>query len=61
MPQPFNYLDPVLITDLINAALKEDIGPGDYSTLASIEENAQGTAELIIKDNGVLAGIDVAK
>jgi nicotinate-nucleotide pyrophosphorylase (carboxylating) len=61
MAQSFNYLDPVLITDLINAALKEDIGPGDYSTLASIEENTQGTAELIIKDNGILAGIDVAK
>ena len=46
---------------IINNALREDIGAGDYSTLACIPEKTKGKAKLIIKEAGILAGIDFAK
>lgn len=46
---------------LIKEALQEDIGHGDHSTLSCIPANAKGKAELKIKQEGVLAGIEVAK
>ena len=46
---------------LIKNALAEDIGDGDHSTLASIDANATGKAILKIKEDGVLAGVDVAE
>ncbi len=46
---------------LIQNALAEDIGDGDHSTLACIEPNARGKAILKIKDNGILAGVDIAE
>ena len=46
---------------LINAALAEDIGDGDHSTLCCIPANARGKAVLKIKQNGVMAGIEVAE
>lgn len=55
------YLDKAKITAFLKAALEEDIGPGDYSTLASIDARAPGRAELIIKEPGILAGLDVAQ
>lgn len=47
--------------EFIAAALKEDIGTGDHSTLASIPDDAQGKAVLKIKETGVLAGVDLAQ
>lgn len=49
------------LNELISNALKEDIGDGDHSTLASIDENQKGTAILKIKDEGILAGVNVAE
>jgi nicotinate-nucleotide pyrophosphorylase (carboxylating) len=46
---------------LIHDALAEDIGDGDHSTLSSISAAAKGKAVLKIKENGILAGIDVAE
>jgi nicotinate-nucleotide pyrophosphorylase (carboxylating) len=46
---------------LVDAALKEDIGDGDHSTLSSIPSNAKGKAVLKIKQDGILAGMDVAQ
>lgn len=46
---------------LIKDALAEDIGSGDHSTLACIDKNAEGIAVLKIKEDGVLAGVDVAE
>ncbi|MEI9946799.1 MAG: carboxylating nicotinate-nucleotide diphosphorylase [Chitinophagaceae bacterium] len=46
---------------LIDEALKEDVGDGDHSTLSCIEAGAKGKAVLKIKQEGVLAGVDVAK
>ena len=44
----------------IEAALHEDVENGDYSTLASIPADAKGKAVLKIKENGIIAGIDLA-
>ena len=61
MGNDLSYLDQQKITQFIGNALAEDIGPGDYSTLAAIDENATGRAKLIIKQAGVLAGMAVAQ
>ena len=42
-------------------ALNEDIGPGDFTTLATIPDDALGKAQLIVKDNGILAGVTIAE
>jgi nicotinate-nucleotide pyrophosphorylase (carboxylating) len=49
------------IQEFIRLSLEEDLGPGDYSTLASIPPNEQGAAVLKIKESGILAGMDVAR
>lgn len=46
---------------LVETALQEDIGNGDHSTLSCIPEDAKGKAVLKIKQEGVLAGVDVAE
>ena len=46
---------------LIDMAMKEDIGDGDHSTLSCIDPGAKGKAVLKIKENGVLAGMQVAQ
>ncbi len=46
---------------LIDEALKEDIGDGDHSTLSSIDANKKGKAVLKIKQDGILAGMQVAE
>lgn len=56
-----NYLTEENINFFINSALKEDVGSGDYSSLASIPNNAISRAQLIVKDNGILAGVELAK
>lgn len=46
---------------LIDHALSEDIGPGDHSTLSTIDAGQQGKAVLKIKQDGILAGIAIAE
>ena len=46
---------------LIDEALTEDIGEGDHSTLSCIPESARGKAILKIKQDGILAGVEVAE
>ena len=48
------------VDEIIELALLEDIGDGDHSSLACVPENASGKATLFIKDNGILAGVDLA-
>lgn len=50
-----------MLDEIIKNALREDIGEGDHSTLACVPENAQGTAKLLVKESGILAGVVVAK
>jgi nicotinate-nucleotide pyrophosphorylase (carboxylating) len=46
---------------LVDEALREDVGDGDHSTLSCIPADAKGKAVLKIKQNGILAGMEVAK
>ena len=50
-----------LIDDLIKLAFAEDIGDGDHTTLCCIPETAMGKSRLIVKEDGVLAGVDMAE
>lgn len=49
------------INQIIKIALAEDIGDGDHSSLACIPENATGEAHLLVKEDGVLAGVEFAE
>jgi len=49
------------LEELISNALKEDVGDGDHSTLSIIAPDVKGKAVLKIKDEGIIAGIDVAE
>jgi len=49
------------ITSFIQQSLQEDIGQGDYTTLSTINKDQQSKAKLLVKENGILAGIDLAK
>jgi nicotinate-nucleotide pyrophosphorylase (carboxylating) len=46
---------------IIANAIREDVGPGDYSSLACIPTDAQGKAKLLVKADGIIAGIDFAR
>lgn len=50
-----------LVDKLIDLAFAEDIGDGDHTTLCCIPEEAMGKSRLLIKEDGILAGIEVAK
>lgn len=49
------------INDLIDLAIKEDIGDGDHTSLSCIPKDAVGKAQLLVKEDGILAGIEIAK
>jgi nicotinate-nucleotide pyrophosphorylase (carboxylating) len=46
---------------LISNAIREDVGDGDHSSMACIPSSAQGTAKLLVKDDGIIAGVEFAK
>lgn len=46
---------------IITNAIREDVGDGDHSSLACIPYDAIGEAKLLVKDNGIIAGVDFAK
>ena len=46
---------------IIANAIREDVGDGDHSSLACIPDDATGRAKLLVKDNGILAGVEFAK
>ena len=50
-----------LLKEFVATALAEDVGGGDYTSLACIPENAEGRAKLIIKQKGILAGMETAE
>jgi nicotinate-nucleotide pyrophosphorylase (carboxylating) len=51
----------ILIDQLIKQALAEDIGDGDHTTFATINKSDIQKAKLIVKENGIIAGIEIAK
>lgn len=50
-----------LIDELLNLSFAEDLGDGDHTTLSTIPADAMGRSRLIIKEDGILAGVDVAE
>lgn len=50
-----------MIQSIVRTALQEDIGDGDHSSLACIPAETTGVAKLLVKDNGILAGVDLAR
>ena len=50
-----------LVDDLIKLAFAEDIGDGDHTTLCCIPSDEMGKSKLLVKEPGVLAGVEVAK
>jgi len=53
-------LDKHIIHQFITNALAEDVGDGDHTSLATIPEGTKGKARLLIKDTGILAGVELA-
>ena len=56
-----SYLTDAALDHFITEALKEDVGNGDHSSLGAIPEGTMSSAELRIKDTGIIAGIELAK
>lgn len=50
-----------LIDDLLTLAFAEDVGDGDHTTLSTIPADAMGKQQLIVKEEGILAGVDIAR
>jgi len=50
-----------LIEALILLSLAEDVGPGDYTTLATVPSDITQKAKLLVKDDGILCGVDIAR
>ncbi|NPA35264.1 MAG: carboxylating nicotinate-nucleotide diphosphorylase [Chlorobi bacterium] len=50
-----------LIDELIELAIKEDIGDGDHSSQSCIPETAAGKVKLLVKEEGIIAGIEIAE
>lgn len=46
---------------IISNAIREDVGEGDHSSLACIPANAKGKAKLLVKEDGIIAGVEMAK
>lgn len=55
------YITPEVLKTFVTHALQEDVGEGDHSTLAAIEQNRQSKARLLVKGNGILAGMYLAE
>ena len=53
--------DPNVVSAIVEAALREDLGDGDHTSLSTIPATAVGKAELTAQAHGVVAGIDVAE
>lgn len=54
------YITEIFLREFITSAFREDVGDGDHSTLASVTDQTHSQAQLLIKDNGILAGVELA-
>jgi nicotinate-nucleotide pyrophosphorylase (carboxylating) len=54
-------IDKKYLTQFIKNALQEDIGDGDHTSLACIPKSQVGKVKLIVKQDGIIAGIEIAK
>ena len=55
------YITPAYLHDFISSALSEDIGDGDHSTLAAIPSDKNSAARLLVKEDGIVAGVELAQ
>ncbi len=55
-----DYITEQFLSQFVISALAEDVGDGDHSTLASIPVNATSKAKLLVKEDGIIAGVDLA-
>ncbi|MGV3545643.1 MAG: nicotinate-nucleotide diphosphorylase, partial [Pedobacter sp.] len=57
-----NYiaLDKQIVDQFIKNAIAEDVGDGDHTSLSTIPQGTQGRAKLIVKEKGILAGVELA-
>lgn len=55
------YVSNQALSHFIKEALAEDIGRGDYSTLAIMSEEVKNQAQLLVKDEGIIAGVELAE
>ncbi|WP_214229196.1 carboxylating nicotinate-nucleotide diphosphorylase [Pedobacter sp. B4-66] len=53
-------MDKQIIDQFIKNAIAEDLGDGDHTSLSTIPANAQGKAKLLIKEDGIVAGVELA-
>ena len=49
------------VDEVIERALAEDVGDGDHTTLSTIPASAKGKARLLVKQDGILAGVEIAR
>ena len=54
-------MDQKQLEDFIVSALAEDVGDGDHTSLACIPEDSRSSAKLLVKDVGLIAGVDIAR
>lgn len=54
-------MDKLIINQFIKNAIAEDLGDGDHTSLSTIPANAQGKAKLLIKEDGIIAGVELAQ
>lgn len=54
-------MDSLQIKQFIQRAIAEDVSNGDHTSMATIPKNTQGKAQLIIKDEGIIAGVQIAE
>lgn len=50
-----------MIDEIIELAFREDIGEGDHTSLSCVPKNAKGHAKLLVKDEGIIAGVELAE
>lgn len=60
MPQKINVLDKKIVHQIIKSALIEDLGDGDHTSLSTIPADEKGKAKLLVKEDGIIAGVKVA-
>lgn len=53
-------MDKTIVHEFIVKSLAEDVGDGDHTSLATIPANTQGKAKLLVKEDGILAGVELA-
>jgi nicotinate-nucleotide pyrophosphorylase (carboxylating) len=56
-----DYISEISLNSFISLALSEDVGDGDHSSLASIPAETQNKAHLLVKDQGIIAGVNLAE